>query len=390
MASRSIVLLAMGMVVFFFASISSADVPDSIHYQGKLTTASGGCLNDTVQMTFTIYADAFGIVSEWSETQTQVEVKEGIFNVLLGRVNPLPASIFHGTAKYLGVQVESDPEMRPLKPMVTTAYAFGSHHAQEADTADYARAAPAVSDGDWQFSGNDIYRLGGKVGIGITPSQYKLEVVGDAVSGQPLVRIENTAGIASSARTLLVKGGEHASDIYTFGVADASNNVDFSVMGNGFVGIGTTSPNSRLEVAGTIHSTSGGYKFPDGSSQTTAAILPHGVIVMWSGTLATIPSGWALCDGTNGTPDLRDRFIYGCSTGQNPGPTGGVVSHSHTVDVPPCTTGVGSTKLTNVSTLGGAWVSHWDHTHIIDPRLTETSTVDNLPPYYKLAFIMKL
>jgi hypothetical protein len=39
--------------------------------------------------------------------------------------------------------------------------------------------------------------------------------------------------------------------------------------------------------------------------------VPSGVIVMWSGTVATIPTGWFLCDGTNDTPDLRDRFIVG-------------------------------------------------------------------------------
>jgi hypothetical protein len=124
MLRKSFVLLVMGTIVFFLCSTASADVPDSINYQGKLTTASGGCLNDTVQMTFTIYADESGTVSEWSETQTQVEVKEGIFNVLLGSANPLPASIFDGSAKYLGVQVESDPEMSPLKPMVSVAYAY--------------------------------------------------------------------------------------------------------------------------------------------------------------------------------------------------------------------------------------------------------------------------
>ena len=141
MLRKSFVLLAMGMVIFFFASVSSADVPDSINYQGKLTTASGGCLNDTVQMTFTIYADESGTVSEWSETQTQVVVKEGIFNVLLGSVNPLPASIFDGSAKYLGVQVESDPEMSPLKPMVSVGYSF---HSESSDTAEYALNADKV------------------------------------------------------------------------------------------------------------------------------------------------------------------------------------------------------------------------------------------------------
>lgn len=39
--------------------------------------------------------------------------------------------------------------------------------------------------------------------------------------------------------------------------------------------------------------------------------IPRGIITMWSGAIAAIPPGWALCDGTNGTPDLRDRFIAG-------------------------------------------------------------------------------
>ena len=39
--------------------------------------------------------------------------------------------------------------------------------------------------------------------------------------------------------------------------------------------------------------------------------IPSGVIVMWSGSIANIPSGWALCDGSNGTPDLQGRFVVG-------------------------------------------------------------------------------
>jgi hypothetical protein len=105
-----------------------------INYQGKLTTATGGCLNDTVQMTFSIYPDTLGSPADWTETQNNVVVKEGIFNVLLGNVNPIPDVVFDGSVKYLGVQVESDPEMRPLKPIVSVAYAY------KADT-----------DGDWTF-----------------------------------------------------------------------------------------------------------------------------------------------------------------------------------------------------------------------------------------------
>jgi len=52
--------------------------------------------------------------------------------------------------------------------------------------------------------------------------------------------------------------------------------------------------------------------------------IPSGLIAMWSGIIANIPSGWALCDGSNGTPDLRDRMIVG--EGTTPGGTGGTVS----------------------------------------------------------------
>ena len=51
---------------------------------------------------------------------------------------------------------------------------------------------------------------------------------------------------------------------------------------------------------------------------------------MWGGLLANIPTGWALCDGTNGTPDLRSKFIKGSAAGIDPGVTGGALTHTHT------------------------------------------------------------
>lgn len=64
-------------------------------------------------------------------------------------------------------------------------------------------------------------------------------------------------------------------------------------------------------------------------------IVPAGVITMWYGSIASIPSGWYLCDGANGTPDLRDRFIVGAGSTYAVAATGGsanatLVSHSHT------------------------------------------------------------
>lgn len=86
--------------------------------------------------------------------------------------------------------------------------------------------------------------------------------------------------------------------------------------------------------------------------------IPKGVIVMWSGTLATIPAGWALCDGTNGTPDLQNKFILATSSGINPGATGGantvtiatanLPSHKHTTAAGP--TGLNLSATTTIAT----------------------------------------
>lgn len=74
---------------------------------------------------------------------------------------------------------------------------------------------------------------------------------------------------------------------------------------------------------------------------TSEYLVPKGGILMWSGVISSIPNGWALCDGSNGTPDLRDRFILG-ATGENLGSTGGaqsivlaesnLPSHSHLIE----------------------------------------------------------
>ncbi len=56
------------------------------------------------------------------------------------------------------------------------------------------------------------------------------------------------------------------------------------------------------------------------TQQPTSSAMPVGGIIMWSGTNASIPPGWALCDGGNGTPDLTDKFILSVSSGaENPG-----------------------------------------------------------------------
>lgn len=202
--------------------------------------------------------------------------------------------------------------------------------------------------------------------------------------------------------------------------------------------------------------------FPNLNAPVTAtpaqlnSAVPTGFIGMWSGSVATIPTGWALCDGSSGRPDLRDRFIVGAGSSYNIGDTGGsssvtlvegnLPSHSHSFS------GTGSASSTNIdhthgwsgSTGGAGGHSHSvtiargtgagtsdnnletgsftdasytfttssvaDHTHTVSGTVatgggshTHTITVsgtvgstgsgtahENRPPYFALAFIIKL
>ena len=99
--------------------------------------------------------------------------------------------------------------------------------------------------------------------------------------------------------------------------------------------------------------------------------VPSGAIVMWSGTVATIPSDWVLCDGSSGTPDLTDRFVMGAGDSYSPGATGG------------------STSLSTGTESVMRWWGSCSYAAGCVTALT-TGGSASLPPYYALAFIMKV
>lgn len=127
--------------------------------------------------------------------------------------------------------------------------------------------------------------------------------------------------------------------------------------------------------------------------------VPAGGIIMWSGSLVNIPSGWVLCDGTNGTPDLRDRFIMGAGGSHPVGSTGGSASHDHSIPslsvtgtAHAQTDGNQHTRYAAANGCCGHWVTRDFHDHNVTGTTggSTTGASNILPPYYSLAYIMKL
>ena len=137
--------------------------------------------------------------------------------------------------------------------------------------------------------------------------------------------------------------------------------------------------------------------------EMTPHLMPKGAIVMWSGT--TPPTGWALCDGTNGRPNLSGRFIVGYDPNDKDyktiGNDGGekevtltaekcaMLSHTHKYSyVYRTDTNDGNTFLSMTKKSGGEYL------RIKTTTTTEASTTakphENRPPYYVLAYIMKI
>lgn len=116
-------------------------------------------------------------------------------------------------------------------------------------------------------------------------------------------------------------------------------------------------------------------------------IVPTGVICMWHGSLANIPSGWVLCDGTNGTPDLRDKFVRGAPASTNPGSTGGANTHTHGTAGAHTHDNHNSGVVAATGTTSGS-AFQTPTTHSSDGGHTHDAQ-SNLPAYYTVAFIMK-
>lgn len=242
---RKIALVMLVGVSLLLLARGAYAVPQLINYQGRLTDSGDNPINGTVSITFTIYEASTGGTDLWHETQ-QVEVEGGLFNVLLGSANPIQATIFDGSVRFLGIKVGIAPEMTPRHQIVSVGYAF---------TADNLGGVVNVNDT-------------GNVGIGTTEPVGQLHIlgnepVGDGEGGVAVI-VQNTGdgyaalGFGSDNRKWgQVVGGSGTGEMSEkFGIIDVTAFAPRLVIDtSGNVGIGTASPTTELDVSGTVTAT---------------------------------------------------------------------------------------------------------------------------------------
>ena len=108
---RNLDKLGFVLLSILLVGLSGADVPHLISYQGRLTNASGNPLTGTHNITFRIYDAASGGTMLWSETHTVTLNSEGLYDVMLGSINPFPASVDFSQPYWLAVSVDGGSEL---------------------------------------------------------------------------------------------------------------------------------------------------------------------------------------------------------------------------------------------------------------------------------------
>lgn len=226
------------------------------------------------------------------------------------------------------------------------------------------------------------------------------------ITAAKIIRVANNATTSSTIDNSGIFAGNPTVSFLIYSHA----NVGWSTANNFSVG-GNSSVGGNLTVTGSAFAATPANATANTQIATTAFvrnIIPTGVITLWYGSIASIPAGWFLCDGGNGTPDLRDRFIVGAGSTYAVGATGGsanavVVSHTHTASVTDpghlhsytqasgtdTVSGGGITIQTNSSPVTSNTGAASTGISVTNASTGVSGTNANLPPYYALAYIMK-
>jgi hypothetical protein len=274
---------------------------------------------------------------------------------------------------------------------VTTNGFFSIFKAGTTDKANSNKLAQFAGD-----TGGVNYFLSNEVGIGTSNPANLLSVVAPSSIGYA----NRASRFVTNYQVSIADGGGTAPGLYLgayyTGAAGAASSIQSSDSWDGSinpaplllnpvggaVGINHPTPEQTLDVIGTARAT----------TFIGNGIIPINGIIMWWGTIASIPTGWRLCDGTNGTPDLRDRFVLGAGNSYTAQTTGGSVTiavsnipaHTHGFTFP--SVGYSATFNSSQEALSVGGRNNGDQAR----TFSSTGGGSNyLQPYYALAFIMR-
>ena len=171
-------MLRLSVVVLILTVIGTtaafAAVPKTISYQGLLKDDAGGLVPDGwYLMTFRLYDISEGGTPLWTQVDS-LHVVDGIFNTILGSA---ALNLAFDRTYWLSIEVEAGGELSPRIELAASPYAF------RAAVADSAASGGSGPDTDWQYSGDNIYRTTGNVGIGSATPTARLEVASSATHG---------------------------------------------------------------------------------------------------------------------------------------------------------------------------------------------------------------
>ncbi len=301
---RLFLILTSLFILVFLVGLSLAGIPKLINYQGMLTDDSGNPLTDTLNITFKIYNASSGGTLRWQETQPNIPVINGLFNVILGSVNPIDSLTFNEDY-WLDITVGAEQMPTRLR-FTSVGYAFRS---LIADTAYQVTSPGPISVDGVSNPGGDIDLVAGS-NVTITPND-----------GANTITFSAAGGVSYAGVWTVAKSGGNFTTISTALAACVNPGYNsrylIRVMPGNYAESFTCSSFVRLQGAGKYVCRIEGTVTGVDSCTIDGFQITQGIVC--TGTSPTITHNIITSSGTgimitpNGIPWIKENEIVGCN-----------------------------------------------------------------------------